>query len=137
MSRSLTLACAAIAGATFAFIVVWVLGVFGWLEAGLAQALHLVAGGVHFFYRFVAPVLDACFCGLLVGLSLGLIGINGRWLHMATFFLAFYVAEVLISGPRMFAQLVVVSPFMWLFPLATWLVMLLSTRLIRCAGTRA
>ncbi len=118
-------------------IQVWLFGVFLWLEVGIAQALHAISGAVHFFIRFAAPVLDASLCGLVVGLSWGLVRVDARWLHIAIFFLAFYVVEVLISGPRVSALLIVASPFMWLFPLATWLVMLMSTRLKRRGFARA
>jgi hypothetical protein len=136
-SRPLTLACAALAGALFSLILVWLLGVFGWIEAGLAQAAHPTVGGVHTYYGLVVPVLDASLSGLLVGLVLGLIRLDSRWLHIAVFFVAFYGAEILIYGPRVFTQLFVASPFMWLFPMATCAVVLLASRLRRGAIGRA
>ena len=128
MPPPLTLACAVLAGALFTVILAWLLGLFGWVEASIAQAAHPSPVGLHSYYRFVVPLIDASLSGLLAGLVLGLITLESRWLHVVLFFAAFYGVEVLISGPREFAQLFIASPFMWLFPLITCVVLLLASR---------
>ena len=133
--RPVTLACATVAGAGFAFLLVWLFEALIWLEGTTAQAV--LSGnpvGVHFFYRFVVPVIDAAACGLMVGLLLGLVRVHSRWLHALVFFLAFYTVQLAISGIRLFAHLFVIAPFMWLFPLMTCLFILISIRLKRRAG---
>jgi hypothetical protein len=136
--RPFTLACAAVAGVLFAFLLVWLFGALIWLEATIAQAL--LSGSserIHFFYRFIVPVVDATICGLLVGLALELVPVHTRWLHAITFFLAFYAVQLTISGIQLFADLFAIAPFMWIFPLVTALFLLVSIRLKPRAAIRA
>lgn len=131
-SRPITLVVAAIAGALFALLLIWIFGALGWMEAGLAQAL--LSGnrsGIHFFYRFVVPLVDAAICGLLVGSTLGLMRIHNRWLHILIFFAAFYAFQLVVSGARLFAHLFVIAPFMWLFPLMACIFLLASVAVQR------
>ena len=133
LSRAKTLFLAVLAGITFAVVLTWLLGALGWLEVGLAQAQNATPGRVSSLYRFIFPLVDAGVCGLLVGLALGLVHIESRWFHVAAFFVAFYIVEMAISGARVFTQLFTVAPFMWLFPIVTCAVILLSQRLKRRA----
>ena len=136
--RSLSLVGAAGAGVLFAFALVWLFGALIWLEATFAQVLLSGnSAGVHLFYGFAVPLVDATVCGLLVGLTLGFVRVEARWLHAVIFFLAFYAVELATSGVQLFANLFVIAPFMWLFPLMTCLFILLSTSLKSRGSSRA
>jgi hypothetical protein len=136
-SRLLTLLVAILAGGAFTFALIWLLYALGSLEAGLAQLSHAGPASIHFFYIFAVPVLDASICGLLIGLTFKLVGVESLWLHVAAFLFAFEFVEMRITGARMLTQLIVAAPFMWLFPLITCLVILLSQGLKRKSSVEA
>jgi hypothetical protein len=58
---------------------------------------------------------------------------EARWSHVAAFFFTFYLVEAAIYGARPFIQLFVSTPFLWLFPIVTGVVILLLRQLKRRA----
>ena len=124
------------AGVAFALLLVWLFEPLIWFEGTLAQALLSGNPGlVHFYYKIIVPLIDGTVCGLLVGFPFGLIRMPSRWLHVVAFFLAFYATHLGISSVYLFAQLFVIAPFMWLFPLMTCLfILVLANRKRRTAS---
>jgi hypothetical protein len=130
---------AGLAGAIFVYVCGALLNTLGWTEAALAQ-ISLEAPGwrVDSTHGFIVPVVAAATCGLLLGLIIRRISGYTKWVAVFSFFTCFFVSFFLgletaslccgvqISKARVFAHLMLVTPFMWLFPLFTWVVVRVS-----------
>jgi hypothetical protein len=130
---------AGMAGAISVYVCGALLNALGWAEAALAQ-ISLEAPGwrVDSTHGFVVPVVAAAISGLLVGLIIGRISGYAKWVAVFSFFTCFFGSFFLgletaslccgfqISKARLFAHLMLVTPFMWLFPLFTCVIVRIS-----------